>query len=334
MNFLRLVLVAELIAASCIACPIHAAEGLVFSGLGLTPQTRAVPGNTVTLMARVGNSGTEPLTGTVVAKVEQLPYLQSARSVRLEPGEERSFKLFIQLPQQIDKGGLHQQLDVVATLVVRDGAREVILQRDGKPATQTLSLPVLPEGRVMAMQAAPAPAEGLSWDWPPPVTPSGYDFVVAARVDSTRDRKSVSYDGQPLPLQLMEWDALDLFVVADPAALQDPAAIEAMRLFMLRGGRLWVMLDQVPGELIQPLLNPRQSLVEVERVMLNQFTIETDYPATDFFESDLFVDLEREVMMARVVQHGGQVLHSVDGWPISMVFPVGYGQLLVTTLDS
>ena len=186
----------------------------------------------------------------------------------------------------------------------------------------------------MAMQAAPAPAEGLSWDWPPPVTPSGYDFVVAARVDSTRDRKSVSYDGQPLPLQLMEWDALDLFVVADPAALQDPAAIEAMRLFMLRGGRLWVMLDQVPGELIQPLLNPRQSLVEVERVMLNQFTIETDYPATDFFESDLFVDLEREVMMARVVQHGGQVLHSVDGWPISMVFPVGYGQLLVTTRDS
>lgn len=334
MNFLRLVLVAELIAASCLACPIHAAEGLVFSGLGLTPQTRAVPGNTVTLMARVGNSGTEPLTGTVVAKVEQLPYLQSARSVWLEPGEERSFKLFIHLPRQIDKVELYQHLDVVATLVVRDGEREVILQRDGKPATQTLSLPVLPEGRVMAMQAAPAPAEALPWDWPPPVTPSGYDFVVAARVDSIRDRKSVSYDGQPLPLQLMEWDALDLFVVADPAALQDPAAIEAMRLFMLRGGRLWVMLDQVPSELIQPLLSPEQSLVEVERVMLNQFTIETDYPAVDFFESDLFVDLEREVMMARVVQRGGQVLHSVDGWPISIVLTVGYGQLLVTTLDS
>ncbi|MCA9161110.1 MAG: hypothetical protein KDA72_22420, partial [Planctomycetales bacterium] len=78
-------------------------------------------------------------------------------------------------------------------------------------------------------------------------------------------------------------------------------------------------------------LSPRQSLVEVERVMLNQFTIDTDFAAADFFERDLLIDLEREVTMARVVQHGGQVMHSVDGWPISMVLPVGYGQLLVTS---
>ncbi|MEZ6078538.1 MAG: hypothetical protein R3C56_23565 [Pirellulaceae bacterium] len=254
MNFLRLVLVAELIAASCLACPIHAAEGLVFSGLGLTPQTRAVPGNTVTLMARVGNSGTEPLTGTVVAKVEQLPYLQSARSVRLEPGEERSFKLFIHLPRQIDKGELYQHLDVVATMFVRDGEREVILQRDGKPATQTLSLPVLPEGRVMAMQAAPAPAEGLPWDWPPPVTPSGYDFVVAARVDSIRDRKSVSYDGQPLPLQLMEWDAGSLCRrrssrTTRPSRYRSHAAVHvAWRTFVGHAGPSPQRVDTTPAE--------------------------------------------------------------------------------------
>ncbi len=106
-----------------------------------------------------------------------------------------------------------------------------------------------------------------------------------------------------------------------------------MRLFMTRGGRVWVMLDQVSSDLIQPLLSPEQSLVEVERVMSNQFTVETDFPAADFLENELFVELEREVAMTRVVQRGGQVLHRADGWPISIVMPVGYGQLLLTTLD-
>ena len=334
MNFPKLALVAELILASCLACPAHAAEGLYFSGLGRTPQSRAVPGNTVTLMARVGNSGMEPLAGTLVANVEQLPDLQFARSVRLEPGEQRSLELFIQLPEVIDNVELVQHLNVVATMYVREGDRDVILQRDGQPVTQSLTLAVLPQGRTMGMQAAPDPAEVLFWDWPRPVIPSGYDFVVAARVDAIRDRKSISYDNGPLPLQLMEWNALDLFVVADPAALQDPAAIEAMRLFMTRGGRVWVMLDQVSSDLIQPLLSPEQSLVEVERVMINQFTVETDYPAAHLLENELFVELEREVAMARIVQSGGRVLHSVDGWPISIAMPVGYGQLLFTTLDS
>lgn len=334
MNFLKLAIVAGLSAVSCLAGPVHAAEGLVFSSLGLTPQSRAVPGNTVTLMARVSNSGAEPLTGTIVAKVEQLPYLQTARSVRLEPGEERSLELFIQLPNVIENVELYQHLNVAATMVVRDGDREVILQHDGQPVTQTLSLSVLPEGRIMGMQAAPSPPEVLYWDWPRPVIPSGYDFAVASRVDTMRDRKSISYDNGPLPLQLMEWDALDLFVIADPAALQDPAAIEAMRLFMTRGGRVWVMLDQVPSGLIQPLLSPGQSLAEVERVMFHQFTVETDFPAANLVKNELSVDLDREVEMARVVQSGGRVLHRVDGWPISIVMPVGYGQLLLTTLDS
>ncbi len=155
MNFLKLVLVAELIAASFSSCPIHAAEGLVFSGLGLTPQNPRGPWQYgLTLMARVGNTGTEPLAGTIVAHVEQLPYLQFARRVRLEPGEQRSLELFILLPEVIENIELSQHLNIVATLYVRDGDRDVILQiQDGQPATQTLALlAVLPKDESWAFK--------------------------------------------------------------------------------------------------------------------------------------------------------------------------------------
>lgn len=334
MNFVKLLRVAGLIGLSCVTASAQGAEGLVFSGLGLTPQTRAVPGNTLVLMARVGNAGSEPATGTIVASVEQLPYLQTARVVRLEPGDQRSVELFIQLPASMENVELYEHLNVVATMYVRDGEREVILQRDGQPVTQTLSLSVVPQGRIMCFQAAPDPPEVLFWDWPRPVESSGYEFAVAARVDAIRDRKSISYDGRPLPLQLVEWDALDLFVIANPEALQDPAALEAMRQFMVRGGRVWVMLDQVPSDLIQPLLGPEQSLQEVERVMIDDFSVEVSPPAEHLSEGDLRIASGSEVVMARVVQSGGRVLQRVDGWPASIAMPVGYGQLLLTTLDS
>lgn len=321
--------VLSLIVVTCLTSASYAADGLVFSSLGLTPQSRAVPGNTVVLEAQVANSGTDSVTGTIVATVPGLPYLQSARTVHLEAGQKRALELYIQLPDPIADLKLFDRLDVSATLYVRDGDREVIHLRNGQPATRTLSMTVMPKGRVIGIQAAPGPPKVLYWDWPQPVLPSDYEFVTAARVDAMRDRKSISFDDRPLPLQMIQWDALDLFVIADPAALQDPAAIDAMQRFIQRGGRVWVMLDQVPADLIQPLLGPDQSVVEVERVMLDQFRVEATATAGQFTDEKL----PREAAMARVVQSGGRIQHQIDGWPASIVLPIGYGQLLLTTID-
>lgn len=329
MTSVKLLPLLSLIALTCLASASYAADGLVFSSLGLTPQSRAVPGNTVVLEALVANSGTDSATGTIIATIPGLPYLQSARRVHLEAGQKRALELYIQLPDKVADLELFQRLDVSATLYVRDGEREVIQMRDGQPATRTLSMTVMPKGRIIGMQAAPGPPKVLYWDWPQPVLPSDYEFVTAARVDAMRDRKSISFEDRPLPLQMIQWDALDLFVIADPAALQDPAAIDAMQRFIQRGGRVWVMLDQVAADLIQPLLGPDQSVVEVERVMLDQFRVEVASAAGQFSDEKL----PREVAMARVVQSGGHVEHQIDGWPASIVLPIGYGQLLLTTID-
>lgn len=329
MTSVKLLPLLSLIAVTYLASASYAADGLVFSSLGLTPQSRAVPGNTVVLEALIANSSTDSATGTIVATIPGLPYLQCARTVHLEAGQQRALELYIQLPDEIADLELFQRLDVSATLYVRDGEREVIQLRDGQPATRTLSMTVMPKGRVIGMQAAPEPPKVLYWDWPQPVLPSDYEFVTAARVDAMRDRKSISFEDRPLPLQMMQWDALDLFAIADPAALQDPAAIDAMQRFIQRGGRVWIMLDQVAAELIQPLLGPDQSVVEVERVMLDQFRVEVASAAGRFSDEAL----PREMAMARVVQSGGDVQHHIDGWPASIVLPIGYGQLLLTTID-
>lgn len=312
----------------------HATDGLLFSSLGLTPQSRAVPGNTLVLLAQVANTGTDSVRGTIVATIAQVPQLQSARSVHLQAGQRQALELFIALPDELAQAGLFEQIDVSATMYVRDGQREVILLHDGQPATRTLSLKVLPKGRVMGMQAAPEPAEVLYWDWPQPMASSDDDFVTAARVDAQRDRKLISFGDGPLPLQMAQWDALDLFVIADPMALRDPAAVEAMRRFMQRGGRVWVMLDQVAVDLIGPLLGPNQSVLQVERVMLDAFTLQVAGQSGEFLPETVQVELPREVAMARLIQSGGHVLHQIDGWPASIALPIGYGQLLLTTIDS
>ncbi len=308
-----------------------AAEGLTFSGLGATSQSHAVPGGVLILSARVANKGTEPTEGLVVANVQEFPNLQTARTVRLLPGEQQSLELYIQLPAEAEQ---FERINVVATVFIHDGNRQVILQQNGRPASYTLALKVMPKGQVMGLHMEPELPPVLYWDWPRPVAPSGYDFATAARVDAIRDRKSISYDSRPLPLQLMEWSSFDLFVVADPEALQHPPTVEAMRQFMLRGGRLWIMLDQIPADLIQPLLSPRQSLQEVERIKFDRFTIETLPPQTNLTKNDVQVELEREVAMVRVLQNGGTVRQQIDGWPAALVMDVGYGQLLLTMLES
>ncbi len=308
-----------------------AADGLILSGLGLTPQSRPVPGGTVVLTARVANLGTEPAAGQVVVTLQEFPTQQTARAIDLQPGEHKSLELFIHLPAEATEGS---KINVVATMLIRVGERDVIVQQDGRPATYSLSMSVLPAGQVMGLQLEPELPPVLFWDWPRPVEPSSYDMVTAARVDTVRPRTSISYDGQPLPLQLMEWDAYDLFVVADPDALRHPATVEAMRQFMLRGGRLWIMVDQVPTDLIQPLLGPRQCLDEVERVMVDQFTIEPVPPQENLTSSDVQVELEREVAMVRVLHSGGRVTHQIGGWPAAVMMEVGYGQLLLTMLES
>ncbi len=313
-----------------LADPGIAAEGLNLSGLALTPNSRVVPGQVMILMARMENYAGERAAGTVVVSIEELPSLQSARYVMVEPGQSEQFELFIPLPQELAQ---FERLNLVATVYVRDGDREVILQRDGAPVVNTLRLPVT-QGRVYGMAMEPEAPQYPNWYWPTNPPHRSYELATAARVDAGGTRISATFEMQSLPLNQVQWNGLDLFVIADPAPLRDPAAVQSMCEFIARGGKLWVMLDKVPTALVRPLLGISQMCEEVERVELNDFTIEIESYITQLSEKDRSISSDRDVPMTRIVQSGGRVTHHVDGWPVALSMDIGYGQLLLTTLDS
>jgi hypothetical protein len=104
--------------------------------------------------------------------------------------------------------------------------------------------------------------------------------------------------------------------------------------YVASGGRIWVMLDKVPTTLLRPLLGAGQMCEEVDRVALNDFTVEIESNATPLSAADRFISSERDVPLTRIVQSGGRVTHHVDGWPVALTMDIGYGQLILTTLDS
>lgn len=128
-----------LFASNCCTSATLAASDLDFGGISLTPLSRVVPGGMLILQATVGNPGDSLAEGTIVVSLEALPKLQSPRRVVLEPGQQEKLELFVQMPETIQ--GL-ESIQVTATMMVRNGERDVILERNGTPARHTLTLEV------------------------------------------------------------------------------------------------------------------------------------------------------------------------------------------------
>ncbi len=303
---------------------------LTFSGIALTPQSRAVPGGLLMLQASVGNVGDALAEGTVVVTIDELPKLQSARRVVVVPGQQEQLDVFVQLPEAIQE---LKSIHLTATMIVRFGGREVILERKGAPVRHTMTMEVT-AGRTFGMAMQPDPLQLPPWYWPKQEVGAGYEFAVAARLEAGHDRIAATFDDRSLPLNQSNWASLDVFVIEDPSVLEDGAAVESMRRYLASGGRLWIMLDRVPCALVRPLLGPGQLCEEVERIELNEFVVELTVPGMRHSEEDRRVASEPDLSMVRVVQEGGEARFVVEDWPAAIEMNIGYGQLVMTTIDS
>ena len=55
--------------------------------------------------------------------------------------------------------------------------------------------------------------------------------------------------------------------------------------------------------------------------------------SSNYNEDDRTVSSDEAIPMKRIVQSGGVVTHSIDGWPAAISFDVGYGQVFITTVS-
>lgn len=309
---------------------IVSANELSFEGIALTPLSRVAPGGTLVLEARVSNTGSGPAEGTVLITLDDFPKLQSARRIVLERGREQQLDLFVQIPEAARN---RKSLGLTATLVKLDGTREVIVERNGSPVRHTLTLSV-DSGQSLGLEVRPDPPPLPVWYWPQEAAQTDYEFAIAARIAAGNPRTAATFQERSLPVDDAAWSGTDLFVISKPDVLHDAAAVSSLRRYMSSGGRLWVMLDLVPCAMVRQLLEPDQSCEEVQRVELNDFVVEPLGFMNKFSAEDRRVVSDIDLPMARVLQEGGRVRFTVQGWPAAIEMNIGYGKLILTTLDS
>jgi hypothetical protein len=310
------------------AKPIDSYEGLSIDTLTVSPQTRAVPGAVLIIRCVVHNSGKESATGYLVGRISGQTGDEDRRRVELAAGSTKSYDVQLRLASVLPKS----TVDVVMTLNIIQGDREILVQRGDQPVMSTLRLQVAREENITAIAMDTEPPTAIYWRWPETKPHFTYELAIASRVDAMLSRSCVFLDSEPLPLNLADWKSINLFIVASPVVFDDAANIAVMQQFLQSGGRIWIMLDRIDTDAIGELLPENQQIETVATVDLNRFSVEVD--GNSFAPQDRIVDREDCVQMKRVVQSGGEVTHWVDGWPAAIWMSVGRGKLLLTTLSS
>jgi hypothetical protein len=129
------------------------------------------------------------------------------------------------------------------------------------------------------------------------------------------------------------FDGIDQFILASNRIALDPAGMQALRHWLERGGKVWVMLDRVEADVLAPLLGDALDFQVVDRVSLTSFQAQQHTPGE---RSPTNLDVqkyERPVDFVRVLLPAHeQAKFTVNGWPIWFTRQVGRGKVIVSTL--
>ena len=129
-------------------------------------------------------------------------------------------------------------------------------------------------------------------------------------------------------------DALDQLVIANDAVLDDTVGVRRIRSWLNRGGRLWVMVDQISASSARKLLGDAMCYSVVDDVELNDYEICVRAQHSSAKDEFTEMSFDNSVSMRRVIVDGGEIVCEVDGWPAAFWKSVGQGEILFTTLNA
>lgn len=131
-------------------------------------------------------------------------------------------------------------------------------------------------------------------------------------------------------------DPLDQLTVTSSELLHYPDAIDSIRAWLQRGGRLWIRLDRTGIDAARSLLDDALPLSVVGETTTNSvlLTLNPDYRKQTFPTREVERTFDEPIRYVRVVQDSGEVFWTIDGWPVAIRVSVGRGTVVVTTVDS
>ncbi|MBT6157743.1 MAG: hypothetical protein HOK71_09390 [Planctomycetaceae bacterium] len=154
--------------------------------------------------------------------------------------------------------------------------------------------------------------------------------MIACQFSSQPYRKTLQMSRLFLPPVTAGWDGVQQVILAGDQLAEDAAAISAARRWLMRGGRIWIMLDLVKQDTVERLLGDGCPYDEVDRVGLTTLQIET--PKGSHRPADSMpADHEQPVQFVRTLVTGVDVTHTINGWPAAFQQEYGRGKVLYTT---
>ena|GEM_PF-408999 len=130
-------------------------------------------------------------------------------------------------------------------------------------------------------------------------------------------------------------DAVDQVAVADSSLTEYPLACSALRNWVRRGGRLMLALDQCGNDVARALLGETMSMTVVGKTTTNtvRLDLNPDYPGNQYPVRYIERTFDEPIGYLRVIPDNGEVIWSIDGWPVAMRIGMGAGAVLVTTVS-
>jgi hypothetical protein len=304
---------------------------LLFDRLSLYYDSTCQPGKLLKLSAVISNKDSQPFDGVVVVKIQGLPDQQFEQPAQFPALGSYRMELDIPVPLTWKE---KSHIEFEATIFSRQSSGDVMLDIDGVPVRQTLKIPLEREPIIVSTSYSPGLFSLPWWYWPQSPPDYAYEGTIASKISVGGNRLTLGQRNRPLPASLAEWQMLDVFVLNDPQPLSDAYNLDSMARFIDGGGTVWAMLDKVPLNELEQLLGPGHSVEVLDSVQLRNFVVELrDSPLQSISLVDRTLKLDEPANLVRVVQSGGEVMCSIDEWPVAIVFRQGHGKLILSTLE-
>lgn len=280
------------------------------------------PGTWGLVEVAVANPSDRPATVLSSFYFQGFPNQQYGRELWLPPKSRRLAWHPVFVPPEFAADG--STLGFNSLLLDRTDSEERLI---ASPSGQMLSDGVLPLSQ---------PGAAVGWigaaDEDERAGPGVGDMITASRISTLSPRKVVALRGLVLPSEPEALQGMQYLVLSGDRPGSDPAGLAAIRQWVRRGGRLWILLNDVSPSTVERLLGDEYRVQTVDRIGLTEVRIEAAGSGSGPSESEAR-EFEVPVELVRVLADGAQVLHTVDGWPASFSQPFGHGEVLFTTLS-
>jgi hypothetical protein len=228
--------------------------------------------------------------------------------------------------------------DLQVLLYDRSGGKEVLVPPRSQEPLRKISASYRKREQTTTVLIDEGPLDPMlaMGELPRPDIRAKEALLLARTFRLTRDlSEAVSLvNAGPLPPVPEAFDGIDHFVIASNRIASDPIGLRALRQWVQRGGKVWVMLDMIELDTIAPLLGDALDFEVVDRVGLTRFEILT-HGAGQAEAMPIRQQHERPVELVRVLLPAAErPRHTVDGWPIWFTRRVGRGKVVFTTLGA